>query len=51
MKFTTLDHRNFASYDTHFFFWPLSSVHLFQTNQRFQAIEFEDQHVSEKLVL
>ena len=30
-------------------FWPLSSVHLFQNNQRFQAIEFVDRHVSEKL--
>ena len=31
------------------FFQPLSSVHLFQSNQRFQAIEFVDRHVSEKL--
>ena len=31
-----------------FFFRPLSSVHLFQSNQRFQAIEFVDPHVSEK---
>ena len=31
------------------FFRPLSSVHLFQSNQRFQAIEFVDRHVSEKL--
>ena len=30
-------------------FWPLSSIHLFQSNQRFQAIEFVDRHVSEKL--
>ena len=28
------------------FFRPLSSVHLFQSNQRF---EFVDRHVSEKL--
>ena len=33
------------------FFRPLSSVHLFQSNQRFQAIEFVDQHVSEKLLI
>ena len=32
-----------------FFFLPLSSVHLFQSNRRFQAIEFVDRHVSEKL--
>ena len=32
-----------------FFFRPLSNVHLFQSNQRFQAIEFLDRHVSEKL--
>ena len=32
-----------------FFFRPLSSVHLLQSNQVFQAIEFVDQHVSEKL--
>ena len=31
------------------FFQPLSSVHLFQSNQRFQAIEFVDRHFSEKL--
>ena len=31
------------------FFQPLSSVHLLQSNQHFQAIEFVDQHVSEKL--
>jgi len=31
------------------FFRPLSSVHLFQSNLRFQAIEFVDRHVSEKL--
>ena len=31
------------------FFRPLSSVHLFQSNQRFQAIEFVDRHVSGKL--
>ena len=31
------------------FFRPLSSVHLFQSNHLFQAIEFVDQHVSEKL--
>ena len=31
------------------FFRPLSSVHLLQSNQRFQAIEFEDRHISEKL--
>ena len=33
------------------FFRPLSSVHLFQSNHRFQAIEFVDQHVSEKLLI
>ena len=32
-----------------FFFRPLSSVHLFQSNQRFPAIEFVNRHVSEKL--
>ena len=26
-------------------FWPLSSIHLFQSNQRFQAIEFVDRHM------
>ena len=31
-------------------FWPLSSIHLFQSNQRFQAIEFVDRHVSENLI-
>ena len=31
------------------FFRPLDSVHLFQSNQRFQAIESVDRHVSEKL--
>ena len=31
------------------FFRPLSSVHLFQSNQRFQAREFVDRHVLEKL--
>ena len=31
------------------FLRPLSSVHLFQSNQRFQAIEFVARHVSEKL--
>ena len=30
------------------FIRPLISVHLFQSNQRFQVIEFVDQHVSEK---
>ena len=32
-----------------FFFRPLSSVHMFQSNQRIQAIEFVNRHVSEKL--
>ena len=32
-----------------FFSRPLRSVYLFQSNQRFQAIEFVDRHVSEKL--
>ena len=34
-----------------FFFRPLSGVHLFQfeSRQRFEAIEFVDRHVSEKL--
>ena len=31
------------------FFRPPSSVHLFQSNQRFQAREFVDRHVSAKL--
>ena len=31
------------------FFRRLSSVHLFQSNQRSQAIEFVDRHFSEKL--
>ena len=30
------------------FFRPLSSVHLLQGNQRFEAIEFVDRHVLEK---
>ena len=32
-----------------FFFRLLSSAHLLQSNQAFQAIEFVDRHVSEKL--
>ena len=32
-----------------FFFRPLSSVHLFQSNCLPKVIEFVDQHVSEKL--
>ena len=32
-----------------FFSRPLSSVHVFQSNQRFRAIEFVNLHVSEKL--
>ena len=36
--------------DSHFF-RPLSSVHLFQSNQRFQAIEFVDRQVLEKLLI
>ena len=31
------------------FFRLLSSAHLFQSSQRFHAIEFVDRHVSEKL--
>ena len=31
------------------YFRPLGSVHLLQSNQRFQAIEFVNRHVSEKL--
>ena len=31
------------------FFRPLSVVHLFQSNQRFQVIEFVDPHVSVEL--
>ena len=31
------------------FFQPLSSVHLFHSNQHFQAIELMDEHVSEKV--
>ena len=31
------------------FFRPLSSVHLFQSNQRFEATEFVDWYVSDKL--
>ena len=34
-----------------FFFWLLRSVHLFESNQRLQAIEFVDRHVSEKLLI
>ena len=30
-------------------FGPLSSVRLLQSNQSFQAMEFVDRHVSEKL--
>ena len=30
------------------FFRPLSSVHLLQGNQRFEAIEFKDRQFSEK---
>ena len=48
-KFTTPDHRSFANQDSYVFFRPLSSVHLLQRNQRFQAIEFMDRRVSEKL--
>ena len=48
-KFTTPDHHNFANSDSLFFFRPLSSVHLLQSNQCFQAIEFVDRHVPEKL--
>ena len=49
-KFTTPDHRSFAiKFGILFFFRPLSTVHLFQSNQRFQAIEIVDRHVSEKL--
>ena len=33
------------------FFRTLSSVHLFQSNQCFQVIEFVDQHVSKKFYL
>ena len=29
--------------------WGRRSVHLFQSNQRYEAIEFLDRHVSEKL--
>ena len=47
--FTTTDHGSFANKDSYFFFRPLSSVHLLQSNQRFQAIEFVDRHVKEKL--
>ena len=32
----------FANKDSYFFFRPLSSVNLFQSNRRFQAIEFVD---------
>ena len=32
-----------------FFSRPLRGVHLFHSNQRFDAIEFVDRHVSEKL--
>ena len=31
------------------FFRPLSSVHFFQSNQRFQAVEFVDRHILENL--
>ena len=31
------------------FFGPLSSVHLFRSNRRFQVIKFADWHISEKL--
>ena len=31
------------------FFRPLNNVHLLQSNQSFQAIEFVDRHVPEKL--
>ena len=34
-----------------FFFRLLRSVHLFQSNQRLQAIEFVDLHVLEKLLI
>ena len=40
-KFTTPDNRSFANCD-YYFFQPLSSVHSFQSNQSFQAIEFVD---------
>ena len=50
-KFTTPDHRNFANSNSYLFFYfrLLRSVHLLQSNQRFQAIELADRHVSEKL--
>ena len=35
--------------DSSFFFQLLSSVHLFQKNQHFEAIEFMEQHILEKL--
>ena len=47
-KFTTPDHHSFTNYDF-YFFRLLSSVHFFQSNQLFQAIEFVDRQVSEKL--
>ena len=31
------------------FFWPLSCVHLLQSNQHFQVIEFMDRQVSKAL--
>ena len=39
----------FCSLKSNFFFLPLSSVHLFQSNQCFEAIEFMDPHISENL--
>ena len=48
-KVTTPDHCRFAKGS--YFFRPLSSVYLFESNQRFQAIEFVDQHVLEKLLI
>ena len=51
MKVYNTDHPSLAKKDSLFFsfFQPLmiSSVHLFQSNQRPQAIEFVDRHVSE----
>ena len=46
-KFTTPNHRRFSKRFLYFF--QLVSVHLSQSNQCFEAIEFMDRHVSEKL--
>ena len=50
-KFTKPDHRSFANLRLFFFFFNHWSIHLFQSNQRFQAIRFVDRPVPEKIYI